>query len=73
MERLGLTDLDVNGVLSIYAIERRADATAPQTEMLGKDEIFSTAKHWVRSQHSHGCKFRCLVLIFTPNFRNFRN
>lgn len=49
VEKLGLTDLVVNGVLSIYAVERRADSTASKRQALGKDAMFSTADHWVSS------------------------
>ena len=48
MEKLRLTDLVVNGVLSIYVVERRANSTAPETLILGKDATYSAAKHWVR-------------------------
>jgi hypothetical protein len=49
VEKLGLTDLVVNGVLSIYAIERRANSAGTQKQALGKDAMFSTADHWVSS------------------------
>lgn len=47
IEKLGLTDLVVNGVLSIYAVERRSDSTTIARQILGKDALFSTANHWV--------------------------
>jgi hypothetical protein len=47
IEQLGLTDLLVNDVLSIYAIERRAEVTKLQRPALGKDALFATVHHWV--------------------------
>jgi len=47
IEQLGLTDLLVNGVLSIYAIERRTEVTKLRRPALGKDALFTTAHHWV--------------------------
>jgi hypothetical protein len=47
IEQHGLTDLLVNGVLSIYAIERRAEVTKLLKPALGKDALFTTAHHWV--------------------------
>lgn len=48
-EELGLTELIVNGVLSLYAVERRTHSTA-QEKTIGKDAIFSAARYWVRHQ-----------------------
>ncbi|KAF7502960.1 hypothetical protein GJ744_004774 [Endocarpon pusillum] len=46
MKNLGLTDLVVNGVLSIYAVERRVNLTGTEKQTLGKDAMFSAASHW---------------------------
>jgi hypothetical protein len=47
VDKLGLTDIVVNGVLSIYAIERKVAQNAPETITRGKDAMFSVANHWV--------------------------
>jgi hypothetical protein len=47
IEQLGLTHLLVNGVLSIYAIERKAEVTKLRKPTRGKDALFTTAHHWV--------------------------
>jgi hypothetical protein len=51
-QRLGLTELVVNGVLSVYAVERKADPVSPERQVLGKDAMFSTASHWVSLSNS---------------------
>jgi hypothetical protein len=58
VEKLGLTDLLVNGVLSIYAIERRASSSTTKGQILGKDAMFSAADCWVSDQHSDISKYR---------------
>ena len=45
-EELGLTELVVNGVLSIYAIERRHQPSSGSGKTLGKDKMFGLAPHW---------------------------
>lgn len=46
VKNLGLTDLVVNGVLSIYAVERRVNFTGTEKQTIGKDAMFSAASHW---------------------------
>jgi hypothetical protein len=70
-EKLGLTDLVVNGVLSIYAIERRAHSAGTQRQALGKDTMFSTANNWVSSVGSMVFN-HSFVLIKLLKPRSFR-
>lgn len=56
MKNLGLTDLVVNGVLSIYAVERRVNFTETGKQTIGKDAMFRAASHWVSSPGFHGRK-----------------